>query len=220
MSASRPASTVSTLKVASRPGSLTAAPLSKLQLLSNGNAHVMVTNTGPGYGRWQPLALTRWSEDATCDNWGPFCYLRDLRSEHYWSTTYQPTLRPPDRCEVIAESGRVSFQGRDHDAQEDTQIAVAPDDDIELRRVSITNLSAVLRIVPCVPRDWKSFKIHDRYHDTVYAIIELQAAAGKEGRLILAGGPAITLIDDHRAHTVEVQIPSGASASPAAERAA
>jgi cellobiose phosphorylase len=90
--------------------------------------------------------------------------------------------------------------------------------------LGLTVDSDLLRITPCIPRDWKSFKIQYRYHDTVYDIIVLQAAAGKEGGLILDGvaasGPAITLVDDHRAHTVEVQIPPGASASPAAERAA
>ena len=53
----------------------------KLHLLSNGRYHVMVTNAGGGYSRWRDLAVTRWREDATCDNWGSFCYLRDAASE-------------------------------------------------------------------------------------------------------------------------------------------
>jgi cellobiose phosphorylase len=125
------------------PGTQPTASLSALQLLSNGNYHVMVTNTGGGYSRWKKLALTRWREDATCDNWGQFCYIRDLSSGRYWSTTYQPTLRPPDRYELIVEAGRVSFRRRDHDIEVDTDISVSPDDDVELRRMRITNLSAV-----------------------------------------------------------------------------
>jgi cellobiose phosphorylase len=146
MSASRHVSMGSVSEAASLPGSVTAS-LSELQLLSNGRYHVMVTNTGGGYSRWKTLALTRWREDATCDNWGLFCYIRDPSSGHYWSTTYQPTLRPPDGYTVIVEAGRVSFQRRDHDIQVDTDIAVSPDDDVELRRVSITNLSAAPRIL-------------------------------------------------------------------------
>jgi cellobiose phosphorylase len=105
----------------------------------------MVTNTGGGYSRWKTLALTRWREDTTCDNWGFFCYIRDTSSGHYWSTTYQPTLRPPDGYTVIVEAGRVSFRRRDHDIQVSTDIAVSPSDDVELRRVRITNLSDVPR---------------------------------------------------------------------------
>ncbi len=145
MSSSRPVSTVRASSAATRPGSFATASLSELQLSSNGHYHVMVTNTGGGYSRWKTLALTRWREDATCDNWGFFCYIRDLSSGHYWSTTYQPTLRTPDGYKVIVEAGRVSFQRRDHDIQVDTDLAVSPDDDVELRRVSITSLSAVPR---------------------------------------------------------------------------
>jgi len=32
--------------------------------------HVMITNAGGGYSRWKDLAVTRWREDSTCDNWG------------------------------------------------------------------------------------------------------------------------------------------------------
>jgi hypothetical protein len=35
---------------------------------------------------------TRWREDTTRDNWGSFCYVRDLASGNVWSIAYQPTL--------------------------------------------------------------------------------------------------------------------------------
>ena len=69
-------------------------PIPEVQLLSNGRYHVMVTNAGGGYSRWKDLAVTRWREDATCDSWGAFCYLRDVASGEFWSTAYQPTLKP------------------------------------------------------------------------------------------------------------------------------
>ena len=68
-------------------------PMPEVQLLSNGRYHVMVTNAGGGYSRWKDLAVTRWREDSTRDNWGTFCYLRDVASGEFWSTTYQPTLK-------------------------------------------------------------------------------------------------------------------------------
>jgi len=51
----------------------------KVQLLSNGRYHVMITNAGGGYSRWKDLAVTRWHEDVTCDNWGTFCYIPGFR---------------------------------------------------------------------------------------------------------------------------------------------
>ena len=55
-------------------------PSPEVQLLSNGRYHVMVTSAGGGYSRWNDIALTRWREDCTCDNWGTFCYIRDMAS--------------------------------------------------------------------------------------------------------------------------------------------
>ena len=48
------------------------------QLLSNGRYAVMLTAAGSGYSRWRDLAVTRWREDATCDDWGSYVFLRDV----------------------------------------------------------------------------------------------------------------------------------------------
>ncbi|HSU54359.1 MAG TPA: glucoamylase family protein, partial [Candidatus Dormibacteraeota bacterium] len=84
-------------------------PVPEVQLLSNGRYHVMVTNSGGGSSRWKDLAITRWREDSTCDNWGSFCYLRDVASGEFWSNTYQPTLKEAKRYGVIFSEGRVEF---------------------------------------------------------------------------------------------------------------
>jgi cyclic beta-1,2-glucan synthetase len=81
-------------------------PNPEVQLLSNGRYHVMVTNAGGGYSRWKDLAVTRWREDRTCDNWGTFCYLRDVTSGQFWSTAYQPTLERSEAYEAIFSEGR------------------------------------------------------------------------------------------------------------------
>ncbi|NMM39135.1 MAG: hypothetical protein HHJ09_16845 [Glaciimonas sp.] len=115
----------------------------EVQLLSNGRYHVMVTNRGGGYSHWKDLAVTRWREDKTCDNWGTFCYLRDLASGYLWSTTYQPTLRRADTYAAVFSAGRATFRRSDHDIETHADIAVSPQDDVELRRVRIVNRSSV-----------------------------------------------------------------------------
>ncbi len=119
----------------------------EVQLLSNGRYHVMVTNAGGGYSRWKDLAVTRWREDGTCDNWGAFCYVRDVTSREFWSTAYQPTLKPAAHFEAIFSEGRAEFHRRDRDYDTHTEIAVSPEDDIELRRVRITNHARTRREV-------------------------------------------------------------------------
>ncbi|HUT41305.1 MAG TPA: glucoamylase family protein, partial [Gammaproteobacteria bacterium] len=61
-------------------------PIPEVHLLSNGRYHVMATHAGGGYSRWHDLAVTRWREDATCDCWGTFIYVRDNDTGRYWST--------------------------------------------------------------------------------------------------------------------------------------
>ncbi|MGA8259042.1 MAG: glucoamylase family protein [Arenicellales bacterium] len=119
----------------------------EVQLLSNGRYHVMVTNAGGGYSRWKDLAVTRWHEDTTRDNWGAFCYLRDVASGEYWSSAYQPTLKVPQHYEAIFSEGRAEFRRHDRGFDTHTEIAVSPEDDIELRRVRLTNRSGTRRTV-------------------------------------------------------------------------
>ncbi len=111
----------------------------QVQLLSNGSYHVMVTNAGGGYSRWRDLAVTRWIEDPTRDNWGSFCYLRDVASGVFWSVAHQPTLVPATSYEAIFSQGRAEFRRHDGEIDTHVEISVSPEDDVELRRVSLTN---------------------------------------------------------------------------------
>jgi cellobiose phosphorylase len=122
-------------------------PIPEVQLLSNGRYHVMVTNAGGGYSRWKDLAVTRWREDTTCDNWGTFCYIRDVTSGVFWSNTHQPTLKRAETYEAIFSEGRAEFRRRDLDYDTHTEIVVSPEDDIELRRVHITNRARIRRTI-------------------------------------------------------------------------
>ena len=119
----------------------------ELLLLSNGRYHVMITNAGGGYSRWKDMAVTRWREDGTCDNWGAFCYIRDMSSGVFWSTAYQPALKESKRYEAIFSEGRAEFRRRDEDIVTHTEIAVSPEDDIELRRITVTNRSKTSRTI-------------------------------------------------------------------------
>jgi cellobiose phosphorylase len=119
----------------------------EVQLLSNGRYHVMVTNAGGGYSQWKDLAVTRWREDSTRDHWGTFCYIRDAARGTFWSTAYQPALKRSDSYEAIFSESRAEFRCRKHDLDTHTEIAVSPEDDIELRRITITNRARKRRTI-------------------------------------------------------------------------
>ncbi len=120
-------------------------PIPEVQLLSNGSYHVMATNGGGGYSCWRDLAVTRWREDVTSDCWGTFIYLRDCDTGRYWSTAYQPTLRSADHYEAIFVQARAEYRLRDQAIEAHTEISVSPEDDVEIRRVTLANQSSHTR---------------------------------------------------------------------------
>ncbi len=120
-------------------------PIPEVHLLSNGRYHVMATHAGGGYSRWRDLAVTRWREDATSDCWGTFIYLRDRDTGRYWSAAHQPTLRKADHYEAIFLEARAEYRRRDQAIEAHTEISVSPEDDVEIRRVTLTNLSTRTR---------------------------------------------------------------------------
>lgn len=116
-------------------------PKPEIHLLSNGRYQVMISQAGGGYSRWKDLAVTRWREDPTRDCWGSFCYIRDLEKRNFWSATHQPTLKPAASYETIFQQARAEFRRLDSDIETHTEISVSPEDDIELRRLTLTNRS-------------------------------------------------------------------------------
>ena len=111
----------------------------RTQLLSNGRYSVMLTAAGSGYSRWRDVAITRWREDPTGDSRGAYFFLRDMRSANTWSAGYQPSALEPNSYDVTFSEDRAEIVRRDGDITTTLEVIVSPEDDAEVRRVSITN---------------------------------------------------------------------------------
>jgi cyclic beta-1,2-glucan synthetase len=111
----------------------------RTQLLSNGRYVAMLTAAGSGYSRWHDVAITRWREDVTCDAWGAYFFLRDIRSGETWSAGYQPSGAEPDSYEVTFSEDRAEIIRTDGSLTTTLEVAVSSEDDGEVRRVSIAN---------------------------------------------------------------------------------
>ncbi len=119
----------------------------EVHLLSNGRYHVMVTNSGAGYSRWNDTLMTRWREDSTRDCWGTFFYLRDVDSGAVWSPTHQPTLENKPGYEAIFSQARAEFRARVNEIDSHMEITVSPENDVEVRRITLTNHSDETRTI-------------------------------------------------------------------------
>jgi len=119
----------------------------EVHLLSNGRYNIMVSNSGSGYSRWNDLAVTRWREDPITDSNGIFCYIRDISSGEFWSNGYQPTRKRPESYQAIFQQARAEIRRRDGNFDTHTEIIVSPEDDVELRRIRVTNRSWTRRVI-------------------------------------------------------------------------
>jgi cyclic beta-1,2-glucan synthetase len=129
-----------------------ATPGPRTHLLSNGRYTVMVTNAGAGFstcrrsgGLGGPgssginLDVTRWREDYTRDAWGQFFYIRDLESGLIWSAGHQPVCRAAEEYEVVYSADKADFRRVDNGIAADLEITVAPEQNAEVRRLTLTN---------------------------------------------------------------------------------
>ena len=114
-------------------------------LLSNTRYSVMMTAAGSGYSRWTNLAVTRWREDATLDDWGSYIYLRDVYDRRVWSAGYQPTALEPDSYSVSFAEDRIRIARRDRTIATTLEVALSTEEDAEVRRVSLTNIGGMVR---------------------------------------------------------------------------
>ncbi|MBV8351572.1 MAG: hypothetical protein JOZ21_04790 [Verrucomicrobia bacterium] len=119
----------------------------EVHLLSNGRYHLTISNAGGSYSRWRDLAVTRWREDTTRDCWGAFVYLHDAVTGEFWSAAYQPTLRPAEHYEVIFDGARAEYRQRRGDLEIRAEVCISREDDVELRRVTLTNHSHAQRVI-------------------------------------------------------------------------
>ena len=115
------------------------APYTQVHCLSNGKYSLLITAAGSGFSRWGNIELTRWRADPTLDNWGNWIYVEDRHDGKLWSATRQPALIHPDRSEVRFSPHRVEFERQDGDVILNTTVSVAPNDNVEIRRVTLIN---------------------------------------------------------------------------------
>lgn len=123
------------------------SPIPMVHSISNGQYSVMITNSGSGFSRYQGISLSRWREDVTQDAWGTYFYIQNLNSGDVWSAAYHPCRNPGENYKVTYAPDQVEFCRKDGNITTHTEIVVSPEDQAEMRRISLTNHSKHDRVV-------------------------------------------------------------------------
>lgn len=113
--------------------------------LASGAMAALFTTGGGGFLRYRDLMVTRWRADATCDNWGSWIYVRDARSGLVWSPAYQPVHEMGNGYRVTFALEKVEYHQRVAGIDTRMEIAISPEDEVEVRRVTLTNLTSAPR---------------------------------------------------------------------------
>ena len=111
------------------------------QFLSNGSYTTVVTNSGGGASFCRGRVVTRHRDDATRDPGSQFIYLRDVRSGDVWSATHHPAATEPEDYLVTFLPEKATFSHRHDGVASLLDVAVSTEDDVEVRRLAITNHS-------------------------------------------------------------------------------
>lgn len=120
-----------------------AAPVT--HLLSNGRYALMLTSSGAGYSRWGDIAITRWREDATLDNWGSHIFLHDVKTGKRWSPGLTASSAELEHQSVVFGEDHALFSSSDGLVSTSMDVLVSSEFDGEVRRVSLTNNARQVR---------------------------------------------------------------------------
>lgn len=123
------------------------AELPNVHLLSNGSYAVMVTDGGSGYSKNNDMAVARWSETRLGSSPGFFIYIQNINSNTAWSATYEPYNIEPDEYRVTFSPDKAEFIRKDGNIETHTQVVVSPEDNTEIRTVTLTNNGKHSRVV-------------------------------------------------------------------------
>lgn len=127
-------------------------PIPQLHLLSNGNYSVLISNSGGGYSTWRDTDLTRWQPDGVLDPWGTWIYIQDLQTppsksaqetgqnDHdLWSAGFQPMTGDANETQVTFFAHMAVFHRNHNGIVSTLEVSIAPEDPVEIRRVSLNN---------------------------------------------------------------------------------
>lgn len=114
-------------------------------LLGNGRLSTLVTDSGAGWLRWQGRSVTRWTPDATRDGCGLWVYVRDEETGELFSIARQPTHVRLESGDVRFFPHLAHFERRERGLELTLEVAVAPTEDVEVRRISVRDRSGRAR---------------------------------------------------------------------------
>lgn len=115
-----------------------------INIISNGNYGITVSQSGTGYSWLENSNLnriTRFNQDMVEDGMGKFIYIRDNDKKDYWSAAWKPVCREYETYECRHGIGFSKIIAEYSDIRSCMTVLVSPDESVELMILKLKNLS-------------------------------------------------------------------------------
>jgi len=123
------------------------ANIPAVHLLSNGDYSLMLTDGGAGYSRFKDIAVTRWTGDKMNETGGMFIYVQNINSNNAWSAAFEPMKFKPEKYNVVFSADKAKYERRDGNIETTMEVTVSPEDNCEIRLITLTNRSEHVRVL-------------------------------------------------------------------------
>ncbi len=119
----------------------------RAHILSNGQFSTMITDRGGGFSKVNDIQITRWREDPLLGRYGSYILINQNKGERIWSATSEPLGDEGDSYKVQLYNDKVEFQRYDDNITTKTEVVVSSEDNVELRKVTLSNHGAEETII-------------------------------------------------------------------------
>ncbi|MDD3187670.1 MAG: glucoamylase family protein [Bacilli bacterium] len=107
-------------------------------VLSNGFYSVLMDDKGRGISKYKNLQINRY-RNITDQDYGMFLYIKNKKNNHFWSNTFAPTYKEPEKYKVIFSGDKVKYIRDDEGIATTTEVVVPRKDNAEVRKITIKN---------------------------------------------------------------------------------
>lgn len=119
-------------------------PAPWVNVICNGRYGLVVSQNGGGFS-WlddaQHCVISRWEMDLVRDTSGKFLYISDRDDSKVWSASPSPCQPAYEQYECVHEMGATTFVTQHAGIRTSWTLTVAPDANVEVWKVSITNMT-------------------------------------------------------------------------------
>ncbi|WP_134724814.1 GH36-type glycosyl hydrolase domain-containing protein [Paracoccus luteus] len=119
----------------------------EVALMSNGAFSTIISSTGAGGSMFGPIALNRWTPDATTDDGGIHIFMRDVKSGEWWSATHSPCSGRDERSSAVFSDHKAEFLKTANAIESRLEVIAATEGNADGRRLTLRNRSGSDRTI-------------------------------------------------------------------------